>query len=70
MYINIATSRLLISIHCTHMEIFLKEAEIIFLKVNITFEEYDEVLQYDLKDASNELEINENWEFQNQVTID
>ena len=30
-------SKLLIPTHCTHTEIFLKEAEIIFTEVNITF---------------------------------
>ncbi len=52
------------------MKLFLKEVEIILTKVNVTFEEYEEVLQYDFNDAPNELEINENWESQNQVTID
>ncbi len=53
-----------------HTEIFLKKAEIISTEVNVTFEEYNEILQYDLKDAPNELEINEDWKSQNQVTID
>ena len=70
MYINIATSRLLTPIYCTHTEIFLKEAEIILTEVNITFEECDEILQYDSENALNELCINENWKSQNQVIID
>jgi len=55
-------SRLLIPTHCTHTEIFLKKAGIISTEVNITFEEFDEILQYDPEDAPNELGINENWE--------
>ncbi len=70
MYINIATSRLLTPIYCTHTEIFLKEAGIILTEMNVTFEEFDEVLQYDPEDVSNELGINENWKSQNQITID
>ncbi len=62
MYINMVTSRLLTSTHCTHTEVFLKEAGIISSEVNVTWEEYDKVLQYDSEDASNELRINENWE--------
>jgi len=60
MYINIAASKLLILTHCTHMEVFLKEAEILFTEVNVTFEEYNEILQFDLKDIPIELKINEN----------
>jgi len=52
-------SRLLIPTHCTHMKVFLKEAGIISIEVNITFEDYEKVLQYDLKDTPNKLEINE-----------
>ena len=40
------------------------------MEINVTFEEYDEVVQYDLEDVLNELGINENWESRNQVTID
>jgi len=54
-----ATSRLLTPTYCTYTKIFLKEARIIFIEVNITFEKFDEILQYDPKDASNELKINE-----------
>ncbi len=36
----------------------------------MTFEEHDEVLQYNPKDVSTELGINENQKLQNQVTID
>ncbi len=53
------TSRLLTPTHCTHIEIFLKEARIISTEGNVTFGKYDEILQYDPKDASNELDINE-----------
>ncbi len=70
MYINMAASRLLILTYYTHMEIFLKEAGIISTDVNVTFKEYEEVIQYDPDDASNELGINENWKPQNQITID
>ncbi len=59
MYINMVTSRLLTPTHCTHIEIFLKEARIISTEGNVTFGKYDEILQYDPKDASNELDINE-----------
>ncbi len=55
------TSKLLILTHCTYMEIFLKKAEIIFLDVNVIFKKYDEVFQFDLKDAPNELGINKDW---------
>ncbi len=70
MYINMVTSKFLTLIYCTHMEIFLKKAEIISTEVNVTFEDYEEVLQYDPEDTSDELRINENWESQNQVMID
>ncbi len=70
MYINIVTSKLLTLIHYTHIEIFLKEVEIITTEINVTFEEYDEVFQYDLKDASNKLDINKDWKPRNQITID
>ncbi len=33
------TSRFLTPIHCTHTEIFLKEAGIISAEVNVTFED-------------------------------
>ena len=68
-YINITVSRLLTPTHYTYIEIFLKEVGIISTKVNVTFNEYEEVCQYDPEDAPNELGINENWEPQNQVTI-
>ena len=61
-YINIAASKLLILTHCTHTEIFLKKVRIISTEVNVTFDEYDELLQYDPKEASNELGINKDWE--------
>ena len=51
-------NNLLTLTHCTHMKVFLKKAEIIFTEVNVTFEEYNEVLQYDLKGASDKLGIN------------
>src|SRR6266540_4391945 len=70
MYINMATSKLLIPTHCTHTEIFLKEAGIISTKVNVTFDEFNKIFQFDLEDASNELGINKDWEPQNQVMID
>ncbi len=53
-------SRLLTPIHYTHMEMFLKEAEIISTEINVTFEEYEEVLQYDPENAPNKLGINKN----------
>ena len=41
------------------METFLKKAEIIFMEINITFEKMDEILPYNPKNVSIELEINE-----------
>ncbi len=61
MYINMAASKLLTLIHCTHTEIFLIEAEIISTRVNVTFDDKVEELQYDPDDASDELSINEDW---------
>src|SRR6266542_5197885 len=61
-YINMMASRLLILTHCIHMKMFLKEARIILTEVNITFEKYEEVLQYNPEDMLNELGINEDWE--------
>ena len=52
------------------MEMFLKKAGIISTEVNVIFEEYEEVLQYDPEDVPNELRINEDWKLRNQVTID
>ncbi len=52
------------------MKLFLKKARIIFFKINITFEEYEKVLQYNLKDALVKLSINKDWKSQNQITID
>ncbi len=69
-YINMATSRLLTSTHCTYMEMFLIEAEIISTGMNVTFDDKVEELQYDPENASDKLGINEDWEPQNQVTID
>ncbi len=65
MYINMAISKLLIPTHCTHTELFLKKAEILSTEVNITFKEFDEILQYDPEDVSEQLKINENWKPQN-----
>ncbi len=62
MYINIATSRFLTPTHCTHTEIFLIEAGIISSRVNIIFDDKVEEMRYDLKDAPDELGINEDWE--------
>ncbi len=56
-----AISKLLTLTYYTYTEIFLKKVGIIFTEINVTFEEHDEVFQYDLKDVSNELEINEDW---------
>jgi len=53
-------SKLLIQTHCIYIEIFLKEVGIIFTEVNVTFDEWEEVLQYDLENVLNELEINDN----------
>jgi len=41
---------------------FLKEAEIILTEMNVTFDDKVEEVQYDLKDAPDELDINEDWE--------
>ena len=70
MYINMAASRLLTPTHCTHTEMFLLEAGIISRRINVTWDDKVEELQYDLEDASAELGINEDWEPRNQVTID
>ncbi len=51
-------SNLLIPIHCFHIEIFLEEVDILTSYTNITFEEYNKVFQYDLKDVSKDLDIN------------
>jgi len=51
-------SKLLILMYCTHIEIFLKEAEIISIKINVIFNEHDEVFHYDSEDVPNELGIN------------
>ena len=65
-----AASRLLISTHCTHTEMFLLEVGIISTDVNVTFDDKVEEVQYNSEDVLNELGINENWKPQNQVTID
>ena len=65
-----AASRLFTPTHCTHTEMFLMKAEIIARGINVTFDDKMEELQYDLEDAPDELDINEDWESQNQVTID
>ena len=65
-----ATSRLLTLTHCIHTEMFLMEAGIISTEVNVTFDDKVEEMRYDPEDTPDELEINENWESQNQVTID
>jgi len=44
-----------------YIEMFLKEAEIIFMKINVTFKKHEEVLQYDPNDAPNELDTNKDW---------
>ena len=70
MYINMATSRLLTLTHCIHTEMFLMEAGIISTEVNVTFDDKVEEMRYNPEDALAELGINEDWEPQNQVTID
>ncbi len=70
MYINMAVSRLLIPTHCTHMEMFLMEAEIISTDVNITWDDKVEEMRYDPEEPPAELSINKDWKPQNQVTID
>ncbi len=54
----------------THMEMFLIEAGTISTGVNVTFDDKVKELQYDPEDASDKLGINEDWEPQNQITID
>ncbi len=61
-YINMIVSKLLIPTYCIHTKLFLKKVNIIISEVNITFEEYDKILQYDLKDTLVELGINKDWE--------
>src|SRR6266542_2825661 len=70
MYINMTVNKLLIPTHCTHTEMFLMEAGIISTDVNVTFNDKVEKIRYDPEDVSDELGINEDWESQNQVTID
>ena len=70
MYINMTVSRLLTPIHCTHTEIFLKEAGIISIDVNVTFDDKVKKIRYNSEEASDKLGINEDWEPRNQVTID
>ena len=70
MYINMAASKLLTPTHCTHTEMFLLEAEIISTNANVTFDNKVEEMRYDPKDAPDELDINEDWESRNQITID
>jgi len=53
------TSKLVTSTYYTYIKVFLKEAGIISIEVNITFEKHEKVLQYDPNDALNELRINE-----------
>ncbi len=65
MYINMVVSRLLIPTHCTHMKTFLKEAGIISTKVNVTFEKYNEIFQYDPENMLIELNINKDWKPRN-----
>ncbi len=61
MYINMMTNRLLTPTYYTHIEVFLKKAGIISTKVNVTFDKFEKVLQYNPEDALNELGINEDW---------
>ncbi len=70
MYINIVASKLLTLTHCSHTEIFLKEAGIVSSEINVTFDDIVEEMQYDPEDALDELSINKDWEPRNQVTID
>ncbi len=49
---------------------FLLKAEIISTNVNVTFDDKVEEIWYDLKEASDELNINEDWKSWNQVMID
>ncbi len=60
MYINMATSNLLISTHCTYIEMFLKKVNILEMCANVTFNEYKDILQYDSKDALEDIRINQN----------
>ena len=52
------------------MEIFLLEAGIILIDVNVIFDDKVEEIRYDLEEAPDELGINEDWKSRNQVTID
>ncbi len=61
MYINMIASKLLTLTYCIHTELFLKKVDIITLEVNVIFEKYDEVFQYDPEDTLVELGINKNW---------
>ncbi len=70
MYINMVANKLLTLTHCIHIEIFLIEVGIILTRVNVTFENKVEEVQHDPKEILDELSINEDWESQNQITID
>ena len=52
------------------MKIFLLEAGIILIDVNVIFDNKVEEIRYDLEEAPDELGINEDWKSRNQVTID
>ncbi len=65
-----AAGRFLTPTHCTHTEMFLLKAKIILTDVNVTFDDKVEEMRYDPEDALDELGFNEDWEPQNQVTID
>ena len=60
MYINMIASKLLIPIHYTYIEIFLKGVGILISYTSISFKKYDQILQYDSEDTSKNIKINQN----------
>ena len=70
MNINMTASRLFTPTYCMHTEMFLMEAGIISRGINVTWDDKVEELQYDPEDVPAKLEINEDWEPRNQITID
>ncbi len=62
-----AASSLLIPTYCIYTEIFFEGAGRYAI---VTFNENDEVFQYDLEDILEDIGINQDWKLQNQITID
>ncbi len=52
-----------------NVKIFFKGVEILISCTNVTFEKYEEILQYDPENMLEILEINDNRKSKHQVTI-